>query len=67
VILEDEHQCFQYAANGGLPANVSKHDKKVPALIRNEKIGFIFQGFNLLARTTALEKCGAAHSGREGR
>src|SRR5256885_3527072 len=35
--------------------DVSEHDKKVLALIRNEKIGFVFQGFNLLARTTALE------------
>src|ERR1700692_989868 len=35
--------------------DVSKHDKKSLALIRNEKIGFVFQGFNLLARTTALE------------
>ncbi len=35
--------------------NVSEHDKKALALIRNLKIGFVFQGFNLLARTTALE------------
>jgi putative ABC transport system ATP-binding protein len=35
--------------------DVSKHDKRTLALIRNEKIGFVFQGFNLLARTTALE------------
>src|ERR1700723_1741778 len=35
--------------------DVSKHDKKALALIRNEKLGFVFQGFNLLARTTALE------------
>jgi putative ABC transport system ATP-binding protein len=35
--------------------DVSKHDKKTLALIRNQKIGFVFQGFNLLARTTALE------------
>jgi putative ABC transport system ATP-binding protein len=34
---------------------VSKHDKKALALIRNQKLGFVFQGFNLLARTTALE------------
>jgi putative ABC transport system ATP-binding protein len=36
-------------------ADVSQHDKKALALIRNQKIGFVFQGFNLLARTTALE------------
>jgi len=35
--------------------NVSEHDKRALALIRNQKIGFVFQGFNLLARTTALE------------
>jgi putative ABC transport system ATP-binding protein len=35
--------------------DVSQHDKKVLAAIRNQKIGFVFQGFNLLARTTALE------------
>ncbi len=35
--------------------DVSSHDKKALALIRNQKIGFVFQGFNLLARTTALE------------
>src|SRR5207247_7824271 len=35
--------------------DVSKHDKKALARIRNRKIGFVFQGFNLLARTTALE------------
>jgi len=35
--------------------DVSEHNKKALALIRNEKIGFVFQGFNLLARTTALE------------
>jgi putative ABC transport system ATP-binding protein len=35
--------------------DVSQHDKKALALIRNQKIGFVFQGFNLLARTTAQE------------
>src|SRR4030088_728043 len=35
--------------------DVSSHDKKALALIRNQKIGFVFQGFNLLARTTALD------------
>ena len=35
--------------------DVSEHDKRALAQIRNQKIGFVFQGFNLLARTTALE------------
>jgi putative ABC transport system ATP-binding protein len=35
--------------------DVSAHDKRALAAIRNQKIGFVFQGFNLLARTTALE------------
>src|SRR5256885_2641820 len=35
--------------------DVSQHDKRALAAIRNRKIGFVFQGFNLLARTTALE------------
>jgi putative ABC transport system ATP-binding protein len=35
--------------------DVSRLDKKELAQIRNQKIGFVFQGFNLLGRTTALE------------
>jgi putative ABC transport system ATP-binding protein len=35
--------------------DVAQLDKKQLASIRNRKIGFVFQGFNLLARTTALE------------
>jgi putative ABC transport system ATP-binding protein len=35
--------------------NTSKLSKNEYATIRNQKIGFVFQGFNLLSRTTALE------------
>jgi putative ABC transport system ATP-binding protein len=35
--------------------DVSRLDKNELADIRNQKLGFVFQGFNLLARTTALE------------
>jgi putative ABC transport system ATP-binding protein len=35
--------------------DVSQLHKKSLANIRNRKLGFVFQGFNLLARTTALE------------
>jgi putative ABC transport system ATP-binding protein len=35
--------------------DVSDLDRNQLADIRNKKLGFVFQGFNLLARTTALE------------
>jgi putative ABC transport system ATP-binding protein len=35
--------------------DVSGLDKKALAAVRNQKLGFVFQGFNLLSRTTALE------------
>ena len=35
--------------------DVSTLNKRQLAAIRNQKIGFVFQGFNLLSRTTALE------------
>jgi putative ABC transport system ATP-binding protein len=35
--------------------DVAHLDKRTLAGIRNRKLGFVFQGFNLIARTTALE------------
>jgi putative ABC transport system ATP-binding protein len=35
--------------------DVSQLDKKSLAGIRNQKLGFVFQNYNLIARTTALE------------
>jgi putative ABC transport system ATP-binding protein len=35
--------------------DVAGLDKRALAAIRNGKLGFVFQGFNLIARTTALE------------
>lgn len=35
--------------------NVAQLSKKELAAIRNRRLGFVFQGFNLLARTAALE------------
>jgi putative ABC transport system ATP-binding protein len=42
----------QYLLNG---RDVSQLPSDELARVRNETIGFVFQGFNLLARTTALE------------
>jgi putative ABC transport system ATP-binding protein len=38
--------------------DVSQLDREALADIRNQKIGFVFQGFNLLKRTSALENVG---------
>jgi putative ABC transport system ATP-binding protein len=42
----------EYFLNG---QNVSSLDKRALARVRNREIGFVFQGFNLLPRTSALE------------
>ena len=42
----------QYLLDG---KDVSKLSKDELANVRNKKIGFVFQGFNLLSRTTALD------------
>ncbi len=41
-----------YLLDGERADRLSKNDRSE---VRNRKIGFVFQGFNLLARTTALE------------
>ena len=43
----------QYLLNGRDVSSLSKRDL---ARMRNREIGFVFQGFNLLPRTTALEQ-----------
>lgn len=48
----DKPSSGQYFLEG---TDVSSLEKRQLAGIRNRKIGFVFQGFNLLARTTALE------------
>ncbi len=50
--------CLDYPTSGRYHLNgvhVEKMGKKQLADIRNQKIGFVFQGFNLLSRTSAIE------------
>jgi putative ABC transport system ATP-binding protein len=42
----------QYILDG---QDVSRMSKDALAEVRNQKIGFVFQGFNLLSRTTAID------------
>src|SRR5215213_4707153 len=42
----------QYFLDG---ADVSQMSKDALAAVRNKKIGFVFQGFNLLSRTSAID------------
>src|SRR6187455_3604949 len=42
----------QYFLDG---EDVSRMSKDALAAVRNKKIGFVFQGFNLLSRTSALD------------
>src|SRR5579864_9121179 len=48
----DSPNAGKYSLEG---TDVSLLNKRELAAIRNRKIGFVFQGFNLLSRTTALE------------
>ncbi len=50
--------CLDYSSEGEYHldgVHVNTLNKKELADIRNQKIGFVFQGFNLLSRTTAVE------------
>jgi putative ABC transport system ATP-binding protein len=48
----DQPSSGEYFLDG---INTSKLNKNEYAHIRNQKIGFVFQGYNLLSRTTAIE------------
>ncbi|MDD8025232.1 MAG: ABC transporter ATP-binding protein [Acidobacteriota bacterium] len=48
----DKPSSGRYLLDG---VDISKLDRNQLAVIRNQKIGFVFQSFNLLSRTTALE------------
>ena len=48
----DKPTSGKYFLNG---TEVAQLEKKELAAIRNRELGFVFQGFNLLSRTTALE------------
>src|SRR5205085_9906743 len=48
----DKPTSGQYLLDG---QDVSRMSKDQLAAIRNKKIGFVIQGFNLLARTSALD------------
>src|SRR5438046_6897065 len=48
----DKPTSGQYILDG---QDVSRMSKDALAAVRNKKIGFVFQGFNLLSRTSALD------------
>ncbi len=48
----DKPSSGRYLLDG---TDITRFNKRELAAIRNRKLGFVFQGFNLLSRTTALE------------